>query len=111
MARIIQAAFLAMSLLLPASSPAGSVERARADRVAQASDDIAAPRAWPDPRPFAEPGQKARRTAARPAASASAEDTARFLAGMQPSSDSPLAALTRDWGWLQHAGFFERAFG
>jgi hypothetical protein len=111
MARIIQAAFLATSLLLPASSPAGSVERARADRVAQAGDDIAAPRAWRGTRPFAAPEQRARRPMARLAASASADDTARFLAGMQPSAESPLAALTRDQSWLQHAGFFDRAFG
>ena len=31
------------------------------------------------------------------------DDTARFLAGMQPSAQSPLAALTRDATWQQHA--------
>src|SRR3979411_1972151 len=63
MARIIQAAFLATSLLLPASSPARM------------------------------------------------DDTARCLPAIHPSAESPLAALTRDQSWLQHAGFFDRAFG
>ncbi len=38
-------------------------------------------------------------------------DTARYLAGMQPSAASPLAALTREEGWAAHARFFDRAFG
>jgi hypothetical protein len=40
-----------------------------------------------------------------------ADDTARFLAGMMPSADSPLAALTRDPAWQRHARFFDSAFG
>lgn len=34
---------------------------------------------------------------------ASLNDTARFLAGLHPSPQSPLAALTQDRGWQQHA--------
>ena len=34
---------------------------------------------------------------------ASPTDTARFLAGMQPSPQSPLAPLTKERGWQQHA--------
>lgn len=34
---------------------------------------------------------------------ASPTDTARFLAGMHPSPQSPLAALTQERGWQQHA--------
>ena len=34
---------------------------------------------------------------------ASPNDTARFLAGMHPSPQSPLAPLTQDRGWQQHA--------
>jgi hypothetical protein len=51
--------------------------------------------------------------AVRPAAaqSASFDDTARFLAGLPPSSGSPLAALTQDPTWQQHARFFNSAFG
>jgi len=44
----------------------------------------AAPRAW------AEPAE-------------TANDVARFLAGLEPSAGSPLAPLTRDPGWQQHA--------
>jgi len=43
--------------------------------------------------------------------SASANDTARFLAGMAPAADSPLAPLTRDSSWQQHARSFDSAFG
>ncbi len=50
---------------------------------------------------------------ARPALGAeapSANDTARFLAGMPPAADSPLAALTKDAAWQQHAHAFDAAF-
>jgi hypothetical protein len=39
-----------------------------------------------------------------------ADDTAKFLAGMQPSADSPLTPLTRDPAWQRHARFFDHAF-
>jgi hypothetical protein len=39
-----------------------------------------------------------------------ADDTAKFLAGMQPSAESPLAPLTRDPAWQRHARFFDHAF-
>jgi len=39
-----------------------------------------------------------------------ADDTARFLAGLQPSADSPLTPLTRDPAWQRHAKFFDTAF-
>ncbi|MFT4121184.1 MAG: hypothetical protein QM712_31015 [Bradyrhizobium sp.] len=38
------------------------------------------------------------------------DDTARFLAGMQPSADSPLTSFTKDPGWQRHARFFDNAF-
>jgi hypothetical protein len=41
----------------------------------------------------------------------SADDTARFLAGMPPSAESPLTPLTKDPSWLRHAKFFDTAFG
>jgi hypothetical protein len=41
----------------------------------------------------------------------SADDTARFLAGMPPSAESPLAPLTKDPSWQRHAKFFDTAFG
>ncbi|QPF82539.1 hypothetical protein IC762_22610 [Bradyrhizobium genosp. L] len=44
------------------------------------------------------------------AAEATADDTARFLAGMPPSADSPLAPLTKDAVWQRHAKFFDSAF-
>ena len=40
-----------------------------------------------------------------------ADDTAKFLAGMQPAADSPLAPLTKDPFWQRHARFFDNAFG
>src|ERR1700730_6387217 len=51
--------------------------------------------------------------AAMPAGAAgtvTADDTARFLAGMQPSADSPLTPLTQDPAWQRHARFFDAAF-
>jgi hypothetical protein len=45
------------------------------------------------------------------AGTATADDTARFLAGMLPSADSPLMPLTKDPSWQQHAKFFDAAFG
>jgi hypothetical protein len=41
----------------------------------------------------------------------SANDTARFLAGLPPAADSPLAALANDRAWQQHASIFDGAFG
>jgi hypothetical protein len=40
----------------------------------------------------------------------SADDTARFLAGMMPSADSPLMPLTKNPAWQRHARFFDAAF-
>lgn len=48
---------------------------------------------------------------ARAADTVTADDTARFLAGMAPSADSPLMPLTRDPSWQRHARFFDDAFG
>jgi hypothetical protein len=45
------------------------------------------------------------------AQSATADDTAKFLAGMMPSADSPLTPLTADPYWQRHAKFFDNAFG
>src|SRR5262245_20501700 len=42
------------------------------------------------------------------AQTATANDTARFLAGLQPSPQSPLAALTQDPAWQQHAELLDR---
>jgi hypothetical protein len=49
--------------------------------------------------------------AAHTAGTVTANDTARFLAGMAPSADSPLLPLTRDPAWQRHARFFDNAFG
>ncbi len=46
----------------------------------------------------------------RAADGASADDTARFLAGMAPSDQSPLTPLTKDPAWQRHAKFFDTAF-
>jgi hypothetical protein len=47
---------------------------------------------------------------ARAAETVTVDDTARFLAGLPPSADSPLAPLTRDAAWQRHARFFDTAF-
>ena len=47
---------------------------------------------------------------ARAADTVTADDTARFLAGMPPSADSPLTPLTKDPAWQRHARFFDAAF-
>lgn len=47
---------------------------------------------------------------ARSAETATADDTARFLAGLPPSSNSPLAALSKDPAWQQHARYFDSIF-
>src|SRR4030081_2938027 len=47
---------------------------------------------------------------ARAANTVTADDTARFLAGMPPSADSPLTPLTADPSWQRHARFFDAAF-
>ena len=48
---------------------------------------------------------------ARASDAVTANDTARFLAGMAPSADSPLTPLTNDPSWQRHAKFFDNAFG
>ncbi|HEU0150914.1 MAG TPA: hypothetical protein VFR21_29075 [Bradyrhizobium sp.] len=42
---------------------------------------------------------------------ATADDTARVLAGMPPSGASPLTSLTEEAGWQRHRRFFDDAFG
>ncbi len=49
-------------------------------------------------------------TASVPAGPASVNDTAHFLAGLPVSAGSPLAALTLDPAWQQHAAFFDEAW-
>jgi len=49
--------------------------------------------------------------ASRAADTVTVDDTARFLAGMQPSAGSPLLPLTKDPAWQHHARFFDAAFG
>jgi len=46
----------------------------------------------------------------RAADAVSPNDTARFLAGMPPADDSPLAPLTKNHSWQQHASAFNAAF-
>src|SRR5438105_2485861 len=43
-------------------------------------------------------------------AAAGPNDVARFLAGMPVPENSPLAPLTRNPAWQEHAAFFEREF-
>jgi len=48
---------------------------------------------------------------AQAADSASPNDTARFLAGMPVDPESPLAPLTKEVSWQQHAHSFDAGFG
>lgn len=48
--------------------------------------------------------------AAEATPSATANDVARFLAGMEPAPDSPLAPLAREPYWRQHAKFLDAAW-
>jgi len=45
------------------------------------------------------------------AQTATVDDTAKFLAGMMPSADSPLVPLTKEAAWQRHAKFLDSAFG
>ncbi|MBI4724178.1 MAG: hypothetical protein HY765_04085 [Rhodomicrobium sp.] len=45
--------------------------------------------------------------AARAGDGQTADDIARFIAGMPPSANSPLAALTAEANWKKHAAFFD----
>src|SRR2546430_1818824 len=47
---------------------------------------------------------------ARAEDTASANDMARFLAGLPPAADSPLAPFTREASWQQHARYFDNAW-
>jgi hypothetical protein len=49
-------------------------------------------------------------TAETAAAVATADDSAKILAGMPPSADSPLASYTKDGSWQQHAKRFDAAW-
>jgi len=49
-------------------------------------------------------------TPARSAETATADDTARFLAGLPPAVDSPLTVLTKDTAWQQHAHSLDTIF-
>jgi hypothetical protein len=44
------------------------------------------------------------------AQTATVDDTAKFLAGMMPSANSPLVPLTQEAAWQRHAKFFDSAF-
>jgi len=47
---------------------------------------------------------------ARSSEAATADDTARFLAGLPPSPNSPLEALAKDSAWQSHARYFDSIF-
>lgn len=53
----------------------------------------------------AAPGQATTTEAARP------DDVAKILAGMQPAANSPLAPITREAVWQQHARALDQAYG
>jgi hypothetical protein len=97
----------------PAATPSTILTAPPAPRPALPAPATAAPVA-PTPT-FAPAPPPARATApaatAAPAPGSINDDTARYLAGLPPAPGSPIAALTRDDGWREHARFFDRAFG
>ncbi len=48
---------------------------------------------------------------ARSAETSTPDDTARFLAGLPPAPDSPLASLAKSPAWVEHARDFDSIFG
>lgn len=50
-------------------------------------------------------------SAAQAEGAATADDTARVLAGLAPSAGSPLEPLTREAAWQSHAKYFDKAWG
>ena len=48
---------------------------------------------------------------ARSAETSTPDDTARFLAGLPPAADSPLASLAKSPAWEDHARDFDSIFG
>jgi hypothetical protein len=102
MTRILKAASIATCLVVLSSLPAASFDFfgfGPAPRQPQARTHI--------PRPPAQ----LEITGSISVSGAEVADTVRFVAGMQPSAGSSLAALTADESWRQHARFFDRAFG
>ena len=65
-----------------------------------AQDAALAPAPAPVPAPVPAPAPAANQ----------ANDTARLLAGMQPSADAAMVALTKESAWQQHAKFFDTAW-
>ena len=57
------------------------------------------------------PAQPALTVTAAPSVGGINNQTARYLAGLAPLPDSPIAALAREDGWREHARFFDHAFG
>ena len=108
MTRILKAAFVTVCLVVLSSLPA-------------ASFDFGNPFGWgPPPTRPATPPARSGPTPRPPAqveitgaisAGGDVDDTVRFIAGLAPSAGSPLAPLTNDESWRQHARFFDRAFG
>lgn len=50
-------------------------------------------------------------TAAHAQSTVTADDNARVIAGLAPSSGSPLEPLTREASWQSHAKYFDKAWG
>src|SRR5437660_1169077 len=104
MSRTLQAACAAIGLVLLSSLPAISFEFfgfTPASRQPPASARTHIPR----------PPAQLDITGSINVSGAEVADTARIIAGMAPAAGSPLASLTGDESWKQHARFFDRAFG
>jgi hypothetical protein len=91
----------------PAPAPAAPTVAAP-QAPAPAAPVVAAPQAPAAP---AQPPVAPRTVAAEPAAGGIDNQTARYLAGLAPAPGSPIAALTNEAGWHEHARFFDHAFG
>jgi hypothetical protein len=96
----------------PAVAPSPSVAAPAPAPAAPAAPALAAPQAPAvAPAAPAQPPAAPRTATVAPPAGGIDNDTARYLAGLAPSPGSPLAALTGEAGWREHARFFDHAFG
>ena len=107
--RIVQAALLAAGVVLASSPPAASFDFDNPFGFGYRRE----PRPAPAPAPTHTPPRVAPQeiTGAISATGDIVNDTARYLAGLEPPASSPLAPLAREEGWASHARFFDRAFG
>jgi hypothetical protein len=105
------------SVAVPAQPPAAPAVAAPAPALAPSPAPSAPAEATPQVPAVAPAAAPAQPPAAPRAVTTAAVEgginnqTARYLAGLAPAPGSPIAALTNEAGWREHARFFDHAFG